>query len=102
MTLPPGVSESAFRAAIREFTAALGAEQVFTSEEDLALYRDAYTPYRGMPDKEIVASAAVAPVSVEQVQSVVRIANKHRVPLFATSTGRNLGYGGAAPTLSGS
>jgi (+)-pinoresinol hydroxylase len=42
--LPPGVSEGAFRAAIREFTAALGVEQVFTSEEDLALYRDAYTP----------------------------------------------------------
>lgn len=102
MTLPSGVHESAFKAAIREFTSALGAEQVFTSEDDLALYRDVYTPFRGMPDKEIVASAAVAPVSVEQVQAVVRIANKHRVPLFATSTGRNLGYGGAAPTLSGS
>jgi 4-cresol dehydrogenase (hydroxylating) len=32
----------------------------------------------------------------------MRIANEHRIPIYPVSTGRNLGYGGAAPVLSGS
>jgi 4-cresol dehydrogenase (hydroxylating) len=48
------------------------------------------------------ASAAVAPNSVEQVQAVMRIADRYHVPMYPISTGRNLGYGGAAPVLSGS
>ena len=32
----------------------------------------------------------------------MRIANRHRIPLYTISTGRNLGYGGAAPAWSGS
>ena len=32
----------------------------------------------------------------------MRIANEFRVPLYPISTGRNLGYGGSAPVLSGS
>jgi 4-cresol dehydrogenase (hydroxylating) len=44
----------------------------------------------------------VAPITVEQVQQVVRIANEHQLPLYPISTGKNLGYGGSAPILSGS
>jgi 4-cresol dehydrogenase (hydroxylating) len=44
----------------------------------------------------------VAPNSVEQVQAVVRAANRHRIPIYPISTGRNLGYGGSAPNYSGS
>jgi 4-cresol dehydrogenase (hydroxylating) len=39
---------------------------------------------------------------VEQVQQIVRIANEHKVPLYPISTGKNLGYGGSAPILTGS
>jgi 4-cresol dehydrogenase (hydroxylating) len=102
MILPQGVSRRDFDAALSEFSAALGAEWVFRSEEDIALYRNAYTPFFGMPEQQRQAGAAVAPASVEQVQQVVRIANKYKIPLYAISTGRNLGYGGAAPALSGS
>ena len=49
-----------------------------------------------------MASAAVAPDTVEQVQKVMRIANTFKVPMFPISTGKNLGYGGSAPNLSGS
>jgi FAD/FMN-containing dehydrogenase len=49
-----------------------------------------------------IASPAVAPYTVEEVQAVVRIANEHSIPLYPISTGRNLGYGGSAPVLSGS
>jgi (+)-pinoresinol hydroxylase len=101
MTVPPGVSPADFAAAIKEFEEAVGRDWVFTSDEDVALYRDAYSPFLGEAD-EIVAAAAVAPDGVDQVQKVVRIANRYKIPIYPISTGRNLGYGGSAPVLSGS
>src|SRR6187551_3496787 len=101
MTTPPGVSERDFARALERFKSAVGSEWVFTSDEDVALYRDAYSPLWSEPEEK-VASAAVAPDSAEQVVEIVRIANELRIPLYPISTGRNLGYGGAAPALSGS
>ncbi len=101
MAVPPGVSEREFNAALREFERAVGADWVFTSEEDVALYRDAYSPLKGEPD-ERVASAAVAPQTVEEVRAVMRAANEHGIPIYPISTGKNLGYGGSAPNYSGS
>ncbi len=101
MILPPGIGREDFAAAIAQFQAAIGTEWVFTSDDDLKLYRDAYSPYWNEPEERL-ASAAVAPASTEEVQAVVRIANAHRLPIYAISTGKNLGYGGSAPTYSGS
>ncbi len=101
MAIPTGVSSTDFRLALKEFTAAVGESWVFTRDEDVDLYRDAYSQMWGEAD-ERRASAAVAPSSVEEVQAVVRTANRYRVPLYTISTGRNLGYGGSAPALSGS
>jgi len=101
MRVPPGVSPSDFADALKQFEEAVGKEWVFTSDEDVALYRDAYSPFWGEPD-ELVASAAVAPDSVEQVQAVVKIANTYKIPIYPVSTGKNLGYGGSAPAYSGS
>jgi len=95
------VTAKDFNAAIAQFQEAVGKEWVFTSDEDVALYQDSYSPLWGEPE-ERVASAAVAPDSVEQVQQVVRIANRFSIPLYTISTGRNLAYGGAAPVYSGS
>src|SRR6187551_3615524 len=101
MATPPGISERDFARALTEFRNAVGAEWVFTSDEEINLYRDAYSPFKGEAEDR-VPSAAVAPNSTEQVQAVVRIANAHRIPLWTISTGRNLGYGGSAPAYSGS
>jgi 4-cresol dehydrogenase (hydroxylating) len=101
MTLPPGVTANQFSAAIMKFKSALGSEWVFTTDEDLYLYRDAYSPFWGEPEERL-ASAAVAPQSAEEVQAAVRIANEHKIPIHAISTGKNLGYGGSAPTYTGS
>jgi (+)-pinoresinol hydroxylase len=101
MKLPPDVSPADFALAMKEFESALGKEWVFTSDEDVELYRDAYSPVWNEPE-EPMPSAAVAPDGVEQVQAVVRIANKYKIPLWTISTGKNLGYGGSAPVLSGS
>ena len=99
--LPPGISAGAFSAFLDEMRGVLGAEWVFTSDEDLHTYRDFYSVLWDEPD-EPRASAAVAPADVEQVQAVARAANARGIPLYPISTGRNLGYGGAAPVLSGS
>lgn len=101
MRTPPGISPSIFAAALQQFAGVVGKEWVFSSEEDLDLYRDAYSPLHGTKEDR-KASAAVAPSSVEDVQALVRIANQHSIPLYTISTGRNLGYGGSAPNYSGS
>ncbi|KQK61066.1 hypothetical protein AOX61_10290 [Pseudomonas aeruginosa] len=101
MRQPPGISRQDFAEAIRLFSEVVGKEWVFTSEEDLNLYRDAYSPYWGEAEERI-ASAAVAPDSTEQVQALMRIANRFKIPMYPISTGKNLGYGGSAPTYSGS
>jgi 4-cresol dehydrogenase (hydroxylating) len=101
MATPPGISEQAFARALDQLAAVVGSEWVFTTDEDMDLYRDAYSPFRGEPE-DPVPSAAVAPASVDEVQAVVRIANEHGIPLWTIATGRNLGYGGSAPVLSGS
>ena len=57
MALPPNVSASTFEAALRAWRDAVGAEWVFSSPEDVAMYRDAYSPWWDEPE-ERVASAA--------------------------------------------
>jgi 4-cresol dehydrogenase (hydroxylating) len=99
--VPPGVKRADFNKVLAAWRETVGADWVFTSDADVALYRDAYSPYWGEPE-ERVASAAVAPETLEQVQAVVRMANQYKVPLYAISTGRNLAYGGSAPVYSGS
>jgi FAD/FMN-containing dehydrogenase len=101
VTLPPGVSRADFNKVLTAWRDTVGADWVFTAAEDVGLYRDAYSPYWGEPE-ERVASAAVAPQTLEQVQAVVKVANQYQVPLYAISTGRNLAYGGSAPVYSGS
>jgi len=65
MNIPPGISQGDFSAALDKFAQAVGRDWVFTSDEDVALYRDAFSPFMGEPE-ERTASAAVAPDTVEQ------------------------------------
>jgi len=99
--LPPGLAPSVFADGISEMRGIVGADWVFTSDEDVALYRDAYSVLWDEPE-EPLASAAVAPKTLEEVQAIVRVCNARGIPLYPISTGRNLGYGGSAPVYSGS
>ena len=101
MRLPPGLTSKDFSDALKEFSEAVGKDWVFSSDEDVDLYRDSYSPFWHEAEEPIPAGA-VAPDSVEQVQKVVRIAGKYKIPLWTISTGKNLAYGGSAPQLSGS
>ncbi|MDL0088599.1 FAD-binding protein [Campylobacter gastrosuis] len=100
MILPVGVSEKNFNEAVAKFEEAIGKEWVFKSNEDVRLYRDAYSAEWDEPSKPI-PSLALAPKEVSQVQAIVRIANEYKIPLFPISTGKNLGYGGSAPNRRG-
>ncbi len=96
--LPPGVSAAAFADALEDFRRIVGREYVLAGE-DLASYADPYSIIAN--DDTHAASAAVAPASTEQVQEIVRAANKYGVPLWPVSCGKNFGYGGAAPRMAG-
>ncbi len=99
MPLPPGLSERALRRALAAFARVVGQEWLLESDADRDAYRDAYQPANETTHQP---SAAVAPASTEEVQALLRLANEHRVPLWPISRGKNFGYGGAAPRLSGS
>jgi 4-cresol dehydrogenase (hydroxylating) len=101
MRYPPGVSTADFDTAVTEFQTAIGSDWVFTDEADVDLYRDAYSPF-WQEDSEKLPSIALAPQSTEEVQAIMRICNRYRIPIYPVSTGRNLGYGGSAPVLNGS
>ena len=99
--LPPNVSAENFASAVGEFGDTVGDDWVFTSDEDLGPYRDPYSVMRGT-ELESLASAAVAPDTVDQVQQIVHIANQYKTPLYPISTGKNYAYGGASANLNGS
>jgi 4-cresol dehydrogenase (hydroxylating) len=94
IALPKGVSEANFDKAIAEFKKILGAENVLTSAEHLAPYRKTMMP---VADDAHAPSAALVATEVAQVQKIVAVCNKYKVPVWTISTGKNLGYGSAAP-----
>jgi 4-cresol dehydrogenase (hydroxylating) flavoprotein subunit len=92
-------SQSALSAALEEFATALGSDSVLTSEADLREFRD---PFAFATWDDYTGSAVLTPTTVEQIQEIVRIANRHTVPLWTLGQGRNNGYGGPAPRMKGS
>ncbi|MDR6708818.1 MAG: 4-cresol dehydrogenase [Novosphingobium sp. 63-713] len=96
--LPPGVSASDFAGAIREFITILGAENVLTDADHLA----PYTKVMVAESEDLHRPAAVIMArTVEQVQKIMAVCNRVRVPIWPISTGRNFGYGSAAPQSAG-
>jgi 4-cresol dehydrogenase (hydroxylating) len=85
--------------AVDRFRALLGDGAVRAEPAHLSEFHD---PYPLGDAAEFAPGAVVSPSSVEEVQAVVRVANELRVPLWATSRGKNNGYGGASPRLAGS
>jgi len=78
---------------IRELQAALGAEQVLTRPEELAVYAYDGTWAEGAPD------VVVNPTTTEQVAAVLSIADRERIPV--TPRGGGSGLAGGSVPLSG-
>jgi len=104
--LPPNVTEAEFEKALGEFRDIVGRTHVETVDLNTLIDGDymhqpkTHDGFYVFDQKDLVASAVVRPGSTEDVQALVRIANKYKIPLWVTSIGRNLGYGGAARTYS--
>lgn len=97
-TLAPGVSKADFAGAIKAMRGVVGNEWVFGDPDAVMPWGKTYIPD---PDGRHVPLGAVCPRTVEEVQEIVRIANKYKQPIWPISTGKNMGYGMAAPATPG-
>jgi len=96
--LPEGVSREDFGRAVNEFRMVLGDDAVVVSPESMTSYSKIMLP---VDDDAHRPSGAVIPRSVEEVKQILAICNRYRVPVWPISTGKNLGYGSAAPATPG-
>jgi 4-cresol dehydrogenase (hydroxylating) flavoprotein subunit len=96
--LPAGISSAVFARALGELRKAVGSENVLTDREALLPYEKLML---AAPAEDYAPSGAILAATVEQVQGVLAVCNKYRVPLWPISTGRNFGYGGALPATRG-
>lgn len=93
--LPVGVSEKTFERALDEFSKILGKNNVLYRREELAPYSKIMLPAE---ESRHYPSAVILAESVEDIQRILVICNKHKVPVWTISGGKNFGYGSAAPT----
>jgi glycolate oxidase len=78
-----------------ELRAIVGARGLITSTEELHTYEcDALTNFRALP------RAVLLPDSTEQVQAIVRVCHRERIPFVARGAGTGLS-GGALPVKNG-
>ncbi|KAH7402108.1 hypothetical protein DE146DRAFT_631375 [Phaeosphaeria sp. MPI-PUGE-AT-0046c] len=98
--LPPGVSQNTFNNAIQGYKAAVGSNQVLQGE-DLTEYIDPYELQEAEGTRKM-PSAAVRPANTEELKQVLKVSNEFGIPVWTFSRGKNLGYGGPAPRVSGS
>lgn len=84
-------------AVLDELIAVLGSDRVVVDDR----VDDFKDPYWIPGDDTYLGSAVVYPTSVEEVQEVMRIANRHGVPVWPHGQGRG-GYGGPSPVVRGS
>ena len=92
------MTDSQLEKALQAFCGVVGAEHVLTGDA-VEEFRDWFWPKAWT---QYDPSAVVQPASAEEVQAIVRLANEHRVPIWTTSQGRNLGLGGGSPRVRGS
>src|SRR5262245_52139910 len=85
-----------FDAFFADVEKALGADGVNRSEETLARYGE-----NTMPGGDRRPAGVVYPASTADVQTIVRSANAHAVPLYPISTGNNIGLGSRSASQPG-
>lgn len=98
--LPPGVTKASFDRAIQKYRDVVGKEQVYHGD-DLVEYIDPYELHEAEGTRKI-PSAAVRPQNIEELKGVLKISNEFGIPVWTFSRGKNLGYGGPAPRVTGS
>jgi 4-cresol dehydrogenase (hydroxylating) len=96
--LPAGVSATAFGKALDEFRSILGAGHVLAEPERLAAYRKVYV---AVSEDALAPSAALLPRTVPEIQQILAVCTRYKVPVWTISTGRNIGMGSATAATRG-
>ncbi|PHH65820.1 hypothetical protein CDD81_1189 [Ophiocordyceps australis] len=94
--LPPGKTAEQLKEILQALAAIVGDDNVGTGEA-LLHFSDPFTL-----EESSFPSAAVCPATVEEIKAILEYANKADFPLWTTSRGKNLGYGGPSPRVKGS
>lgn len=87
--LPPGITRYAFDAALMQYMAIVGHDQVLQGNA-LEEYIDPYELYEA-EGKRKMPSAAVRPKNIEELRRVLKVSNEYSVPVWTFSRGKNLG-----------
>ena len=93
--VPPFLDRITWISVLAEFRTILGEDGVLVGHEHHIRYADPYAQQHDEQEKR-GSSATLLPVTVEEIQAVLRLCNKHQIPLWTVSRGKNLGYGGPA------
>lgn len=96
--LPKNVSVETMNKAIKEFVKILGEENVLIGDEEMVPYKKIMM---AVPIEEHMPSLALQASTKEQVIAIVKVCNKYVIPIWTFSTGKNMGYGTAAPAQRG-
>ncbi len=96
--LPAGVSDLILERALEECRRVVGTPYVLSGSEQLLPYEKIMIP---AGEDDYAPSAAVLAATLAEVQGVLAVCNKYKVPVWPISTGRNFGYGSAAPATRG-
>ncbi len=81
----------AFQQALHEWSEVLGSEHVLTDPPTLQAFgTSTFETRQRVP-------AVLRPATREHIQLSLRIANKHRTPVYVISSGFNWGYGSRVP-----
>ena len=78
--------------ALKAWREVLGSEYVLTGAQVEPYLVNCLSLSRSIP-------AVLRPANEEEIQDIVRIAGRHKTPLFPFSTGHNWGYGTALPAV---
>ncbi len=87
-------SDASWRACEEHFRALLGNDAVLVGDASAAFGETSSSVRRAVP-------MVLRPASEQEVAAIVRIAREHDLPLYPVSTGKNWGYGSAAPVVDG-
>ncbi|MDD3597308.1 FAD-dependent oxidoreductase, partial [Sulfuricurvum sp.] len=96
--LPKNVSVETMNKAIKEFVKIVGADNVLIGDEEMVPYKKIMM---AVPIEEHMPALAIQASTKEEVIAIVKVCNKYVIPLWTFSTGKNMGYGTAAPAQRG-
>ncbi|WP_345971920.1 FAD-binding oxidoreductase [Sulfurimonas diazotrophicus] len=97
--MPKNVSHETMQKAIKAFVKIVGKENVLIGDEEMLPYEKIMM---AVPIEEHMPALAVQASTKEQVVEIVKVCDKYVIPIWTFSTGKNMGYGTAAPAQRGS